>query len=186
MPADRQLSMIVRLSQGVSTPLQHRKWEKAPSTHPDHAFANYICQGLQHGFRIGFRHGAPLQSATKNMESARLHPQVMTDYLQKECSLGRMLGPFFEAEPLPRLHFNRFGVIPKGTNTGKFRLITDLSFPTARSVNDGITPDLCTLAYTTVDVVASQAAVLSGVQAQALSSRRARERHWLSLHSSQN
>ena len=76
-----------------------------------------------------------------------------------------MLGPFSEAEPLPRLHFNRFGVIPKGTNTGKFRLITDLSFPTARSVNDGITPDLCTLAYTTVDVVASQAAVL-GVGAQ--------------------
>ncbi len=94
-----------------------------------------------------------------------MYPQVVTDYLQKECSLGRMLGPFSEAEPLPRLHFTRFGAIPKGTNTGKFQLITDLSFPTACSVNDGITPDLCTLAYTTVDVVASQAAVL-GVGAQ--------------------
>ena len=149
----------------MTTPLQRREWEKVLATHPDHAFARYICQGLQYGFRIGFHHGAPLQSAKRNMESARSHPEVVTDYLQKECSLGRMLGPFSETEALPCLHVNRFGVIPKGINTGKFRLITDLSFPIASSVNDGISPDLCTLAYTTVDVVASQAAML-GVGAQ--------------------
>ncbi len=49
-----------------------------------------------------------------------------------------MLGPFPSTDHLPHLHISRFGVIPKGHNTGKFRLITDLSSPTGRSVNDGI------------------------------------------------
>ena len=42
---------------------------------------------------------------------------------------------------------------PKGHNTGKWRLITDLSFPPGESVNDGIDATLCSLSYTTVDQV---------------------------------
>ena len=49
---------------------------------------------------------------------------------------------------------SRIGVIPKGHNTGKWRLITDLSFPKSKSVNDGISPQLCSLEYTSVDKVA--------------------------------
>ena len=67
-----------------------------------------------------------------------------------------MLGPFSDTRSLPQLHFNRFGVIPKGHNTGKWRLITYLSFPHGRSVNDGIDLDLCSLSYTTVDTVRSR------------------------------
>ena len=55
---------------------------------------------------------------------------------------------------LPSLHINRFGVIPKGHNTGKWRLITDLSYLHGQSVNDGIDPSLCSLTYLTVDDVA--------------------------------
>ena len=71
-----------------------------------------------------------------------------------------MLGPFSDPAILPTLHINRFGVIPKGHNTGKFRLITDLSFPSDKSVNDGINPSLCSLVYTTVDEVVARAAAL--------------------------
>ena len=46
-------------------------------------------------------------------------------------------------------------MIPKGHNTGKRRLITDLSYPHSHSVNDGIDPSLCSLSYTTIDEVAS-------------------------------
>ena len=57
-------------------------------------------------------------------------PPIIGEYLGMELSLGRMLGPFpEEAQGLPPLHINRFGVIPKGHNTGRWRLITDLSFP---------------------------------------------------------
>ena len=79
----------------------------------------------------------------------------MTDYLQKELSQERMLGPFPPTTPgLERLHTNRFGVIPKGHNTGKWRLITDLSFPPGQSVNDGIDSEFCSLSYISVDHVA--------------------------------
>lgn len=89
------------------------------------------------------------------MPSAALHPEVVSDYLDKELALGRMLGPF-PLSHAPSCHISRFGVIPKGHNTGKWRLITDLSFPHGRSVNDGIDPDLCSLSYITVDAVADR------------------------------
>ena len=75
----------------------------------------------------------------------------------KECHLNRMLGPFSPAEigVMPPLHINRFGVIPKGHNTGKWRLITDLSHPPSQSVNDGVDPALCSLTYSSVDQVAA-------------------------------
>ena len=90
------------------------------------------------------------------MQSASEHPEVIQAYLDKECALGRMLGPFNTADrhALPRCQVNRFGVIPKGHNTGKWRLITDLSYPPGRSVNDGIDPELCSLSYVSVDQVA--------------------------------
>ena len=75
------------------------------------------------------------------MVSVHIHPAVLTEYLEKELRLGRMLGPF-EIHHFPhhmhvKLVVNRFGVIPNGHNTRKRRLITDLSFPEDDSVNDG-------------------------------------------------
>ena len=138
----------------VQIPLVVDAWASALQPHPDRTFARYIVDGLRQKFRVGFHRPSPLRSATENMGSARLHPEVITDYLRKELTLGRLLGPFPGSLVLPNLHINRFGVIPKGHNTGKWRLITDLSFPPGQSVNDGIDPALCSLAYTTVDQVA--------------------------------
>ena len=86
------------------------------------------------------------------MMSAKLHPGVISEYLSKELTHGHMLGPFPTSFSTPKLQINRFGVIPKG-QTGKWRLITDLSFPPDQSVNDGICCSLCSLSYTTVNYV---------------------------------
>ena len=147
--------------QEVSTPLILQTWSVAQEPHPDRAFADYILRGLQEGFRIGFRQESPLRSAKTNMLSALQHPEVIDAYLGKELALGRLLGPFTPGgEELQGVHINRFGVIPKGHNTGKWRLITDLSYPQDRSVNDGIDPALCSLKYTSVDQVAETIATL--------------------------
>ena len=138
----------------ISTPLRVDAWRAALEPHPDQALARYITTGLTTGFRVGFKYGSPLRSSTANMQSANLHPEVITAYLQKEISLGRMLGPFPSPDGLPQLHINRFGVIPKGHQTGKWRLITDLSYPAGASVNDGIDPTICSLSYTTIDDIA--------------------------------
>ena len=54
---------------------------------------------------------------------------------------------------------NRFVVIPNGRNTGKWRLITDLSYPSGQSVNDGVESVFCSLKYTSVDRVAEVVAM---------------------------
>ncbi len=51
-------------------------------------------------------------------------------------------------------HINRFGVIPKGHNMDRLRLITDLSHPEGFSIS--MTELTCSLStYITVDKVAS-------------------------------
>jgi len=75
---------------------------------------------------------------------------VIDDYLQKEVSLGRLFGPY-PPSSCPGVHINRFGVIPKNHRQDSWRLITDLSHPSGRSVNDGIASELCTLMYVTID-----------------------------------
>ena len=46
---------------------------------------------------------------------------------------------------------------PKKHQPGKWRLITDLSFPEGASVIDAIDPALCSLEYTSVEQVAEAA-----------------------------
>ena len=83
------------------------------------------------------------------MHSTWEHPEIIREYLAKECAEGRILGPFPPAS-LPGVQVSRFGVIPKkGLN--KWRLILDLSSPEGRSVNDGIRPELCSLLYVSID-----------------------------------
>ena len=144
---------------GVQTSLLCRAWEAALAGHPDRAFARYVTRGIREGFRIGFHRSRPLRSAACNMLSAYMHPEVIQAFLDKECAAGHMLGPF-SAQALgilPPLHVIRFGVIPKGHDTGKWRLITDLSYPPGLSVNDGIDPELFLLTYMSVDAVAEVA-----------------------------
>jgi len=88
---------------------------------------------------------ASLVPTNKNMSSAQKHPEVVDDYLKKEIELSNILGPFSSASA-PADHINRFGVIPKKHQPGKWRLITDLSFPEGNSVD----LTMCSLKYITV------------------------------------
>ena len=83
------------------------------------------------------------------MMSAVRNAKAVEDYLQTEVKLGQVVGPF-PLDSLPA-QVSRFGVIPKGHQTGRWRLILDLSHPDGRLVNDGIEPELCSLSYSSVD-----------------------------------
>ena len=106
---------------------------------------------------MGYSHSSgsqpALSSARKNMKSADDNPQVVKDYLDAELRRGVVLGPFLHEE-IRQIQINRFGVIPKASQPGKWRLIVDLSHPEGKSVNDGINPELCSLHYVKVDDVA--------------------------------
>ena len=81
------------------------------------------------------------------MQSAEENPMVGDNYLVIECKQGRVVGPLSESEltAMSELHVSRFGVIPKGHQAGKRRLIVDLSAPKGASINNGIKPELCSL-----------------------------------------
>ena len=79
------------------------------------------------------------------MLSAVQKPEVVREYLVKECVKGRVMGPL-EPTQFPIVQVSCFGVIPKGSS-GKLRLIVDLSSPEGHSVNDKIDCELCSLKY---------------------------------------
>ena len=134
----------------IASPLRWQEWQLALRTHPDRAFAKYLVEGIKEGFRVGFKYSSnQCRWAGNNMGSAIEHPEIVREYLAKECAEGRVLGPF-PLQAVPGVQVSRFGVIPKG-KTGKWRLIVDLSSPEGASVNDGIDPCLCSLTYVTVD-----------------------------------
>ena len=152
-------SSVDRRFSVLSTPLSLPAWRRKLEKHPDQDYVKYILSGIEYGFRIGVDDTREFKSATQNMLSARQNPQVIEEYLHAEVGKGNILGPFAPGSA-PPVHINRFGVIPKKYQPGKWRIITDLSYPEGRSVNDAINPELCSMSYITVDQVAATALVL--------------------------
>ena len=95
----------------------------------------------------------------RNIPSAYQHPDIIDEYIRKELEAGNFVGPLSSPHLSngQSIQVSRIGIIPKGHNTGKWRLITDLSFPAGSSVNDGIASQHCSLEYVTVDKVAALA-----------------------------
>ena len=116
--------------------------------HPDREYAQFIVEGIQGGFRIGFDYGTNLCADNpQNMVSAKQHPQPIQEYLAY-LAAGRIIGPLALGI---NVQISRLGVIPKPHQLGKWQLITDLSSPEGSSVNDGIASHLCSVSYASVD-----------------------------------
>jgi len=160
-------------------PLRLVQWELLLVSHPDRDYVDYILRGsyqgvfpdwfqgirvsifrsqehafsdgesTREGFQIGFKASGSVSSVRKNMHSAMENPQVVSAYIAEERKRGFLLGPFEKAE----VHLNRFGMIPKSGQPGKWRLIVDLSHTEGGSVNDSIQPELCSLQYVHMDHV---------------------------------
>ena len=138
----------------VVTPLIAEAWAIELAAHPDPRFRNFLVKGLQEGFRIGYdTNQIQLRSSRSNMASAREHPEVVQTYLQEELTQGRI----GVVTPYPHIakicHISPFGVIPKKSKPGKWRLILDLSSPSAHSVNDGIAKESAGLSHVSIDDV---------------------------------
>ncbi len=84
---------------------------------------------------------------------------VVDEYVQSEVAKGNIFGPF-DPVTLPSVHTNRFGVIPKKHKPGSWRLITDLSYPAGRSVNDAINKQCCSMKCISVIDMANAAVAL--------------------------
>lgn len=153
-----QVSWPARM-QAITTPLCWQAWDGYLAGHPDQRFRRYIVDGIRSGFRVGFDYTRSCSRSGRNMSSTRDHAHVVRDYLAVECAAGRVLGPL-PPDDFPQVHV---GVIPKKT-PGKWRLIIDLSAPEGASVNDGVSSELCSMRYISVEH-ATRAVIAKGVGA---------------------
>ena len=88
------------------------------------------------------------------MRSVSKHRNVTEKYIGGECAAKRVLDQFHRSH-FPHVHVSPFGVIPK-SEPGKWRLILDLSSPEGGSINDGISKELRSLSYMSIDDVAAR------------------------------
>ena len=133
----------------ASTPIRVEAWLAALSVYPDRDFANLLVDGLANGFRIGYDDGCtPRSRSRRNMRSAAEHPDVVRRYIADEVAAGTLRGP---VQNQAGVHVSPFGVIPKSGPPGRWRLVVHLSSPRGGSVNDGISPEACSVSYVSVD-----------------------------------
>ena len=133
----------------ITTPMRGDRWEAALRHHPDQQFSHYICHGIRTGFRIGFdRTKCTPASTERNMMSASHHPQPVQEYLAREIEAGRVV-PL--ANRPAGLIMSHLGVIPKRGQDNQWRLILDLSHPPNHSINGGVSKELSSLTYASVD-----------------------------------
>ena len=82
-----------------------------------------------------------------NLPSTSAYPEMIDKYLKKECSSGRMAGPFPQP-PFQPFHCSGLGVVQKQDST--WWVMTHLSAPDSLKIFD-IDQESITLSYTTVD-----------------------------------
>ena len=134
------------------SPLNIETWSQELACHPDSDYVSYIIEGITSGFRIGFTRRCKLQPPPANILTK--NTAVITEYLQREVSLGRMQKHELPVEGY-QAHISPIGAIPKRNKPGKWRLIVDLSSPAGASVNDGISPEFSSVSYVSVDHLSS-------------------------------
>ena len=111
--------------------------------------AEVLLKGFLEGFRLAYT-GPRISCFSTNLISADIHKDETKAKLLNEVELGRVLGPFSE-KPISTLRVSPIGLVPK--NSGGWRLITHLSYPSQGSVNDFIDPDVATVKYSSFDKV---------------------------------
>ena len=109
---------------------------------------NYLVDGFKFGFRIGYN-GPQLPSHLANHPSANKNPRTVDEMILKEIKLNRVAGPF-DTPPFDNLICSPLALIEK-KESGKYRLIHNLSFPRDKSINAHIDKSLAAVKYETFD-----------------------------------
>ena len=128
--------------QGCRIPLFNSKfniklWRKRLTSYHD----RIVCEFLEFGFPLDFdRSKTVSDNVRRNHKGARDYPEFITNYIKKECSAGRMIGPFTENPLSVPLIVSPLNTVPKSSKDER-RVIVDLSWPHGASINDGISKD---------------------------------------------
>ena len=116
--------------------------------YPNKRAAQVLRSGFSEGFRLGYM-GPRVSRESRNLRTVSQLPEKVKEKIDKEKSLGRIVGPF-QKPPIENLIISPIGLVPK-SQPGKYRMIQHLSFPDGDSVNDWIDREYCAVQYTHFD-----------------------------------
>ena len=136
----------------VSTPINVDLLEEYLADHPDRGFVNYLCSGLRNGFDTGVKDMPAMNFECNNLQSAMMHPSIVSETIAREVEQGYVIGPFIRPPSnWPHYRLNPIGIVSK-KHSDKKRLIIDMSHPhDGTSVNDHISKEDFSLKYVKVD-----------------------------------
>ena len=147
MPGTAQAKAVLFNKPKPWTPIRPFILERELSNHPNKTFVEELIHDLSYGCTIGYT-GPQFSYLANNLLSANQQPEVIDATLEKECEVGRILGPF-ESPPLPNFRTSGLGLVPK--HDGGWRIIYHLSAPLNHSINDFINPVDYSLSYCSID-----------------------------------
>ena len=110
--------------------------ERELSDYPNKAFVEELIHDLRYGCTIGYTR-PQFSYLANNLVFVNQQPEVIDVTLEKECEVGRILGPF-ESAPLTNFQTSGLGLVPK--HDGGWWIIYHLSAPLNHSINDFINP----------------------------------------------
>ena len=84
-------SLLLKMICQINTPAKLEVWQIELEGHPDKVFSNYILQGPEQGFRVGFEYTSNLLPSKRNMLSAAKHQEDVSNYLGEELGLNRVV-----------------------------------------------------------------------------------------------
>lgn len=117
----------------VSSGLNLDEWDQALAHYHD----RHICQYLRYGWPLGYHKTNPPASADQNHPSTIQHLEHVLKFVEKELSLGALVGPFSEPPFQPWTRVSPIMRRPKKDSKER-RVIVDLTYPEGYGVNDGI------------------------------------------------
>ena len=100
---------------------------------------NWLVSRLRYGWPIGYEGELDTShcSQIENHKGATEFPEEISSYVQREVSAGNTLGPFKTSPFEQQVMLSALSSVPKRNSTDR-RIISDLSYPEGKSVNDGI------------------------------------------------
>ena len=128
---------FVPLPDEPTTPVNIDNLRTLLINHPNRQAVDFVLAGLNEGFSLGCKK-VILPARPKNLKSAFIYTEKITETLRKELQNKRIAGPF-NTPPIQHLHCSPIGARLKPDNSA--RLILDLSQPRNNSINEGITKE---------------------------------------------
>ena len=142
-----QLQSVVLQAQ---SPLNLDSFQHYLACHPDRQWSQGLLQGIQEGVDIGYQ-GERKTVWSGNWKLAMDSGSVVSEYLTAEVALGRKAGPFNQPPFLTYIGSPMGVVIKKCSDSTKYCIIHELSWPPGDSINDHIDPDLYCCVYASFD-----------------------------------